>query len=88
MDLSVAQFSTVSNVLSFTIAAMGASALFFFLSRSSVAPKYRPAQMRHEVAGTYAFWILTAVRRGRRQKMQSSQRLSEAVIQWQFAKLS
>ena len=43
MDLSVAQFSTVSNVLSFTIAAMGASALFFFLSRSSVAPKYRPA---------------------------------------------
>ncbi len=43
MDLSVAQFSTVSNMFSFTIAAMGASALFFFLSRSSVAPKYRPA---------------------------------------------
>ena len=43
MDLSVAQFSIVSNLFSFTIAAMGASALFFFMSRSSVAPRYRPA---------------------------------------------
>ncbi len=43
MDLSFGQFNTVSNMFSFTIAAMGASALFFFLSRSSVAPKYRPA---------------------------------------------
>jgi bacteriorhodopsin len=43
MELSVAQFSIVSNMFSFTIAAMGASALFFFLSRASVAPKYRPA---------------------------------------------
>ena len=45
MDLSVAQFSVVSNILSFTIAAMGASAIFSFLSRSSIAPKYRPAMM-------------------------------------------
>jgi bacteriorhodopsin len=45
MELSVAQFSTVSNMFSLTIAAMGASALFFFLSRPSVAPKYRPALM-------------------------------------------
>ena len=45
MELTVAQFSIVSNMFSFTIAAMGASALFFFLSRSSVAPKYRPALM-------------------------------------------
>jgi bacteriorhodopsin len=30
-------------MFSFTIATMGAAALFFFLSRSSVAPKYRPA---------------------------------------------
>ena len=44
-ELSVAQFTLVSNIFSFTIAAMGASALFFFLSRSSVAPKYRPALM-------------------------------------------
>lgn len=43
MELSVAQFGTVSIMFSFTIAAMGAAAIFFFLSRSSVAPKYRPA---------------------------------------------
>jgi len=43
VELSVAQFGTVSNMFSFTIATMGAAALFFFLSRPSVAPKYRPA---------------------------------------------
>ena len=43
MELSVSQFTLVSNMFSFTIATLGASALFFFLSRSSVAPKYRPA---------------------------------------------
>ena len=45
MELSVQQFSVVSNMFSFTIAALGASAIFFFLSRTSVAPKYRPALM-------------------------------------------
>lgn len=45
MELSVAQFGIVSNMFSFTIASMGAAALFFFLSRTSVAPKYRPALM-------------------------------------------
>lgn len=45
MDLSVAQFGVVSNMFSFTIATMGAAALFFFLSRTSIAPKYRPALM-------------------------------------------
>lgn len=45
MDLSIAQFGIVSNMFSFTIATMGASALFFYLSRSSVAPKYRSALM-------------------------------------------
>ena len=43
MEISVAQFSAVSNLFSFTIAAMGASALFFFLSRPAVAPKFRTA---------------------------------------------
>lgn len=43
MELSVAQFSVVSNMFSFTIAAMGAAAIFFFLARPSVAPKYRSA---------------------------------------------
>ena len=43
VELSVVQFGTISNILSFTIATMGAAALFFFLSRGSVAPRYRPA---------------------------------------------
>lgn len=43
MELSIAQFGVVSNMFSFTIATMGAAALFFFLSRPSVAPKYRSA---------------------------------------------
>jgi bacteriorhodopsin len=45
VELSVAQFGIVSNMFSFTIASMGAAAIFFFLSRTSVAPKYRPALM-------------------------------------------
>ena len=42
-SLSVGQFSLVANLMSFTIAAMGASALYFFLSREIVAPRYRSA---------------------------------------------
>lgn len=42
-SLSVGQFSLVANLMSFTIAAMGASALYFFLQRDSVAPQYRSA---------------------------------------------
>lgn len=41
--LSVSQYGIVYNALSFTIAAMGASFIFFTLSRSQVAEKYRPA---------------------------------------------
>jgi bacteriorhodopsin len=41
--LSSGQYSLVYNMLSLTIAAMGASTVFFFLSRGSVLPKYRPA---------------------------------------------
>lgn len=43
MELSVKQFDAVSSFLSFTIASMGAGALFFFFSKASVAPKYRSA---------------------------------------------
>ncbi|MGY2893935.1 bacteriorhodopsin-like [Deinococcus sp. UYEF24] len=43
--LSAGQFSTVYNFFSFAIAAMGASAIFFFLSRSEVGPKYRLAML-------------------------------------------
>lgn len=37
------QYSLVTNLMSLTIATMGASALFFFLSRQLVAQKYRLA---------------------------------------------
>lgn len=41
--LSIGGYNLVHNILSLTIAAMGASTFFFFLSRESVAAKYRPA---------------------------------------------
>lgn len=41
--LTLAEFSLVYNMLSLTVAAMGAATVFFFLSRDSVLPKYRPA---------------------------------------------
>lgn len=43
MELSIPQFSLVSNMFSFTIATMGAAALFFFLARPQVGAKYRGA---------------------------------------------
>ena len=54
MELSVQQFSVVSNMFSFTVATLGAAAIFFFLSRSSVAPKYRPALMVSGIVVTIA----------------------------------
>ncbi|MDZ4791814.1 MAG: bacteriorhodopsin-like [Hyphomicrobiales bacterium] len=42
-DLSIGQFELVYNAFSFTIAVMGAATIFFFLSRSQVAPRYRTA---------------------------------------------
>ncbi len=44
-QLTKFQYSIVDNVFSLTVATMGAAALFFFLSRSQIAPKYRPALM-------------------------------------------
>ncbi len=44
-DLTVLQYSLVDNIFSMTVATMGAAALFFFLSRSSVGAAYRPALM-------------------------------------------
>lgn len=41
--ISPGEFSIVLNMLSLTVAAMGAATVFFFLSRGSVLPKYRPA---------------------------------------------
>ncbi len=42
-QLTIGQYSFVANVLSFTIAAMLASLVFFVLARSEVSPKYRGA---------------------------------------------
>jgi len=42
-SLDLFQYNLVDNVFSMTVATMGAAALFFFFSRSNVAPKYRPA---------------------------------------------
>lgn len=41
--LNSSQYNLVYNMLSLTVAAMGAATVFFFLSRGSVLPKYRPA---------------------------------------------
>lgn len=43
MELSIQQFDVVSNLLSFTIAAMGAAALFFYFTSFQIHPKYRLA---------------------------------------------
>jgi len=42
-SITPGQFSLVYNAFSFTIAVMGAASVFFFLSRSQVAPPYRTA---------------------------------------------
>ncbi|MDJ0520821.1 MAG: bacteriorhodopsin-like [Planctomycetota bacterium] len=42
-DLSLFEYDLVANMMSFCIAVMGAGALFLFLSRANVAPRYRPA---------------------------------------------
>ena len=42
-SLDLLQYTVVANVFSFTVAAMGAAAIFLFLSRGQVAPKFRPA---------------------------------------------
>jgi len=41
--LSGNEYSLIYNVLSFTIASMGAAFIFFVIGRSQVGPKYRPA---------------------------------------------
>jgi len=42
-DLTIGQFELVGNFFSFTIAAMAAATAFFWLNRSQVSRKYRPA---------------------------------------------
>jgi len=53
-ELSADQFSLVYNVMSLCIASMFAGALFLFLSRGQVAPKYRPALLISALVPTIA----------------------------------
>jgi bacteriorhodopsin len=52
--LTPAEFSLVYNVMSLCIASMFAGALFFFFSRSQVAPRYRPALLISALVPTIA----------------------------------
>jgi len=61
-DLSVFQFSIVDNVFSMTVAAMGAAAIFLFLSRPSVDDVYRPALMISGLVVTIACYHYFMIR--------------------------
>jgi bacteriorhodopsin len=61
-ELSVFQFSLVDNIFSMTVATMGAAAIFFFLSRSSVDPEYRPALMVSGLVVTIACYHYFMIR--------------------------
>lgn len=61
-SLSVFQFSLVDNIFSMTVATMGAAALFFFLSRSSVGAAYRPALVVSGIVVTIACYHYFMIR--------------------------
>ena len=61
-DLSVLQYTIVDNIFSMTVATMGAAALFFFLSRSSVDEAYRPALMVSGLVVTIACYHYFMIR--------------------------
>jgi bacteriorhodopsin len=61
-DLSVLQFSIVDNIFSMTVATMGAAAIFFYLSRSSVDEAYRPALMVSGLVVTIACYHYFMIR--------------------------
>lgn len=70
-QLSVFQYNVVDNIFSMTVACMGAAALFFFLSKGTVSPQFRPVltvsgivvsvacyhyfMIRHSWQGAYSF---------------------------------
>jgi len=61
-DLSVFQYSIVDNMFSMTVAAMGAAAIFLFLSRPSVDDVYRPALMISGLVVTIACYHYFMIR--------------------------
>ncbi len=70
-QLSIFQYNVVDNIFSMTVACMGAAALFFFLSKGTVSPQFRPVltvsgivvaiacyhyfMIRHSWQGAYSF---------------------------------
>jgi len=54
MSLTVSQYGLVYNIISLAVAAMLGGSVFFFLSRSSVAEKYRPALLVSGLVTTIA----------------------------------
>ena len=57
--LSVGEYSLVYNMLSFTIASMLAAFVFFVMSRSNLAPKYRSSMMVSALVvgiAAYHYW--------------------------------
>lgn len=61
-DLSVFQFSIVDNMFSMTVAAMGAAAIFLYMSRASVDHEYRPALMISGLVVTIACYHYFMIR--------------------------
>ena len=61
-NLTVPQYSIVDNVFSMTVAAMGAAAIFLFLSRPSVDEVYRPALMISGLVVTIACYHYFMIR--------------------------
>lgn len=61
-DLTVFQYSIVDNIFSMTVATMGAAALFFFMSRSTVKEAYRPALMVSGIVVTIACYHYFMIR--------------------------
>ena len=54
--ISVGQYELVFNAFSFTIAAMGAATIFFWLGRSQVAPAYKTALTLSGLVTAIAFY--------------------------------
>lgn len=61
-DLSVLQYTIVDNIFSMTVATMGAAAIFFYLSRSSVDEAYRPALLVSGLVVTIAAYHYFMIR--------------------------
>jgi bacteriorhodopsin len=56
LNLTLGQYELVYNAFSFTVAVMGASTIFFFLSRGQVAPAYRTAITLTGIVTLIAFY--------------------------------